>query len=90
MVCERYPVVVSVVNEVVGGACLMRKEGVAGRACCRLKKEMSGKGEFNTGAQAASKTAKPVQTVRFQEGIEDHLEAKARGDRSRFFKDGSE
>lgn len=52
---------------------------------------MAGKGNLvNTGESAPSKD-KPVQTVRFQEGIEDHLEAKARGDRSRFyFKDGSE
>ena len=45
-----------------------------------------------TGTPAAGKQAKPsVHTVRFQEGIEEHLEAKATGDRSRFyFKDGSE
>ena len=45
----------------------------------------------HTGMPAPAKEAKPVHTVRFQEGIEDHLEAKARGDRSRlYFKDGSE
>ena len=44
-----------------------------------------------TGTPAAAKEAKPVHTVRFQEGVEGHLEAKARGDRSRlYFKDGSE
>ena len=50
---------------------------------------MAGKGSLvNTGAPTA---AKPVQTVRFEEGTSsDHSEAKARGDRSRFFKDGSE
>ncbi|CAI8010010.1 PTB domain-containing engulfment adapter protein 1 [Geodia barretti] len=43
----------------------------------------------HTGMPAPAKEAKPVHTVRFQEGIEDHLEAKARGDRSRlYFKDG--
>lgn len=53
---------------------------------------MAGKQNPSIIAKAAAKgESKPVQTVRFQEGISEHLEAKKTGDRSRFyFKDGSE
>ena len=52
---------------------------------------MAGKqGPANITTAVAKGESKPVHTVRFQEGISEHLEAKERGDRSRFyFKDGS-
>lgn len=51
---------------------------------------MAGKVDLGVGKGSVNEHTKPVQTVRFEEGIGEHLEAKSSGDRSRFyFKDGS-
>lgn len=54
-------------------------------------KEIDLTGVGKVPAEKGKAEKKKVTTVRFEEGVAEHLSAKERGDRSRFyFKDGSE
>ena len=55
-----------------------------------MSEKLNRKGTGNA-PNEKGKGQKPVTTIRFQEGIDEHLRAKERGERSKlFYKDGSE